>query len=558
MNMTSILENKVVVYCIRTVSVSCVALFLLVPQVHAQNALTLSVTPTLFEMAANPGQVWQSNIKVINSNTFDLVVYPRAVNFAPQGETGQGKLIPILEDMTDGATLAEWIVIDESPVTIAPERSLEIPFTVKVPDNAAPGGHFAAILVSTQPPEAERGTLAVRTSQIVSSLFFVRVAGDVIENGVIRSFTTARTFVEEPKATFELRFENKGNVHLQPRGTITIYNMWGKERGVIPINNRTHFGNVLPESVRKFEFTWSGEQSITDIGRYKAVAALGYGQENVQFVTSATYFWVVPLKALAITLGIIFSFFFVVTWAIRMYVRYMLKMAGLNVDRQRPVHGIAPRKVVIEEEHDVRIASYETISAPVRTGYLDLRTRLQNTEAFIGVVRALWSFVLAYRVFFGGVVATSVVFIGMYYFIADITEQDKDFTVSITNPGENVELSAEEIAFSEKTTAKQNVVIGPRDGQTYELRVVNTSGEQGTGATEAVRIIEAGYGVTELTTDQNRIDKRSVIVFDSVLQEDALALSRLLGGALLSARPEGGVSESPNITVFVGKDKIQE
>ena len=71
----------------------------------------------------------------------------------------------------------------------------------------------------------------------------------------------------------------------------------------IPINAQTHFGNVLPNSIRKFEFTWKGEQSLSDIGRYKAVVTLGYGIEGRKFQSSATYFWVIPVKSVLMVLG---------------------------------------------------------------------------------------------------------------------------------------------------------------------------------------------------------------------------------------------------------------
>ena len=72
----------------------------------------------------------------------------------------------------------------------------------------------------------------------------------------------------------------------------------GQERGIIPINQASQFGNVLPESIRKFTFTWKGEWSVSDIGRYTAMATLAYGSEERQFASAKTYFWVIPVKLL--------------------------------------------------------------------------------------------------------------------------------------------------------------------------------------------------------------------------------------------------------------------
>ncbi|MEL6803539.1 MAG: hypothetical protein AAFO91_07150, partial [Bacteroidota bacterium] len=90
-------------------------------------------------MSAEPGQTWQSSVKVINSNSFPITIYPEAVNFESRNESGHGKFVPVLQKATEGTTLAEWITLtDLESVTIQPERSREIPFSVSVPDDASP------------------------------------------------------------------------------------------------------------------------------------------------------------------------------------------------------------------------------------------------------------------------------------------------------------------------------------------------------------------------------------------------------------------------------------
>ncbi len=530
--------------------VSC----LMVPVAYAQNSFSLAVTPTLFEMSANPGQIWQSSVKVINSNPFDIVVYPSVVNFEPQGEAGQGRLLPVLESMTEGSTLAEWVEISSSPVTVLAEQSKVVPFGVFVPDDASPGGHFAAILISTQPTAEDGSKLSVKTSQVVSSLFFVRVSGDVIEDGTIRSFSVAQSFLQSPAAEFELRFENKGNVHLQPRGEITIYNMWGKERGVIPINYRTHFGNVLPNSIRNFRFSWEGESSFTDIGRYKADVSLAYGAGSTQFVSSATYFWVVPLKALFFTLAGLFGAIFIIVVGIRTYVRHMLFMAGVNPERR------TMQKV---SAGDIEVSKYKTITAPVRNGFDDLKNRLQNVHALWDVVRVLVTFLKQYRLFFGFIACIIVIIVISGFFIADVTDENKNYDVSIDNPDSTTSLNAEEIVFDSLSNGVSLSSDSTTSDQRFTLSVVNTSGKSGTAAYAAYSLTESGYAVSELRADTSRVNKNTVIVFDASVPQEALKISRKFGGALLSARTAttsdevaSTTTKVPNITVFVGQNQI--
>ena len=38
-------------------------------------------------------------------------------------------------------------------------------------------------------------------------------------------------------------------MHIQPQGDIKIFNMWGQERGVIPVNRQTMFGKPFYQKV---------------------------------------------------------------------------------------------------------------------------------------------------------------------------------------------------------------------------------------------------------------------------------------------------------------------
>ena len=109
------------------------------------------------------------------------------MNFIPQGERGHSAFLPILESSDSGQTLAEWMTVPTEAITVEPEQSANIPVNIAVPADASPGGHYAAVMVGTRPPDTD-GAVAVTTSQLISSLFFLRIAGDVVEDASIRTF----------------------------------------------------------------------------------------------------------------------------------------------------------------------------------------------------------------------------------------------------------------------------------------------------------------------------------------------------------------------------------
>ncbi len=326
-------------------------------------SLSITVTPPLFQLSIAPGETWASALKVVNNNEYDVTYYAQVVDFEAQGEEGKGEMIPLIEEFVDPKkqtySLASWVELPTEPIFVKKGESGEVPFTVRIPLNAEPGGHYAAILVGTQPPVQSSDGPSLRVSSFVSSLLFTKVSGEVVESGRIREFHTEQTIYDRPEADFLLRFENTGNTHLRPQGGITIYNMWGKERGEIGINQKSSFGNVLPQSTRHFSFSWSADSGVLDIGRYSAVVTLAYGDEDKQNTSATAYFWVVPTIPVAFTLAAITLFVLLMSWFIRRYVRRALALEKERVGSfSVPVAAQSPLEVLME---------------PLREGVVDLR-----------------------------------------------------------------------------------------------------------------------------------------------------------------------------------------
>lgn len=570
---------------------------------NAQNSLSLSVTPPLFQINVTPGETWRSGVKVVNNNDYPVTVWAEAVRFEPVGEDGHGRFQPVIDGELDESVMASWVSLVPGPYVIQPEQSFNVPFTLNVPETAAPGGHSAAILIGTRPPQREAdGQVVVSTSQVVTSLFFARVAGDVVEKGSIREFSVTKLFHATPEATFTLRFENEGNVHLKPEGSISITNMWGKERGFIPINQKTAYGNVLPESIRKYEFTWTGESSITDIGRYKADVTVAYGQEARNFSDYTTYFWVIPVRATLITLGAVLLFVLFIIWSIRQYVRKAMLMAGIDPDEERVAQRAAKknlkkskeeRNVPAEQEGNqpqkrdtIAVADQvkqktktvvrASMRAPIRAGVIDLRARIQDEEHYESKIAALWSFVTQYKTFALSVLVFVVIVIVSVWYVHDVRTEGRSYEVTLKSGNEEISYSSEEIIKDRlegemdetqeiqndmPTTDESVSATTTVERQEYQLELINTSGTSGTAAEVAIDLEVLGYRIDHISSDTDRVQTRSVVVYDPLLEDVAVLLSNQLGDVPLSqftGTSTDSVSEQPLIRVIVGTDQIRE
>lgn len=506
--------------------------------------LTLSISPSLFDMSVNPGQEWRSSLKVINVNDYDLTVYVDVVNFLPQGESGDGRFVPIDASETSGSTLAEWFVINKEPIVIPREQTYEIPIAVRVPFDAAPGGHFAAIMVGTKPINTEPGQAQVQTSQMITSLFFARVAGDIKEVGIIREFTAQSSWLSKPEATFNLRFENKGNVHLQPQGDIRITNMWGQERGVIPINQSTQFGNVLPESIRKFTFSWKGEWSFSDIGRYTAEVTLAYGTGDRQFASSKTNFWVIPVKLLLVIVISLTVFGLIVTWLVRLYVSRVLSLAGIDINEYRQTG----HKNTLPKRHVTRAS----IHKPVADGWRWWLGTLSQDQTLTQKLKRIFDVIKVHKLVIFAIISVLAFLSFIVFFVMSANKDYRSYEIEYVNPDANLKLTSEEIIYNQLKIERAIKEVEV-DLNLPKVKIVNRSGVPGLGAEAKLQLEAKGYQVVELSADFSSPQSRTVIVFVGELEREALRLSSRLENAPIS-KSEDEISPGVPLIVYVGDD----
>jgi hypothetical protein len=415
---------------------------------HAnEDALSITIAPPLIQIGLQPGESWASGISVVNNNNYAVTLYAEPYIFKPVDETGRPHFLSPsdLEHSSDiEAGLTSWITLPQTGFTIEPGQTYILPIVIDVPEGAAPGGHYSAILIGNKTPKntQEGGTVSVSSS--VASLIFLSVAGDVTEKGRIRDFYTEKTLYQDAEAKFSLRFENQGNVHLVPRGNIKIFNMFGKERGYIPVNSNSRYGNVLPESKRKFDFSWKSDSGLWDIGRYKAEATINYGSDLKQSTLRTTYFYILPIvPLLQILFGLIAVGLFV-SWALKAYVR-----RALAIETQHLLKDSVPQKK--QRAAESQKVSVGTLVRPIQAGLVDLRRTTASgddvyaderiTTSTVVEHMSLKTFIWKYKLFFLFIFFGLIVWFGVSLYVEDVMVAEREYDVSELRPdGSVVEL----------------------------------------------------------------------------------------------------------------------
>lgn len=276
-------------------------------------AQAVTVGPVRLEYAADPGDIIRGEMFLQNEIGKTQTFYPSFEKFT-EDSTGQKNFTKETSD------LATWFVMRESMV-LGPGESRTIPFTINVPKNAPPGGHFAVIWWSSSPPGGA-GQVAIVTRAGV--LVYLTVSGDIREEGSVEDFHPSSRFLTKQPFEFTAVFHNTGNSYLKPVGTLQLKNLFGGVAAEAAVNE---FGsNVFPAVSKNFTVALAPEGFF--FGPYRAVLDLSYGSgEHPQTVREVVWVLVIPWSILIGLLVLLFLIFFVIPRGIRRYNAWIIAQA---------------------------------------------------------------------------------------------------------------------------------------------------------------------------------------------------------------------------------------
>lgn len=252
-----------------------------------------SITPNIFELKANPGDKLDEVISIYNGGSQNLNIGVSKENLKPIGDVGQVQVTN--EEVLP--SLKNWIVPEISDFTLAKNQTKNIKFSINVPANASPGGHFGTVLFGTAPVSIEGGGSAI--AQKIGALVLLTISGDVQEKANITKFTTEKkSYFKNDPINFNISVENKSNVYIRPRGYVVINDIFGRKVAQITVDGK----NILPGATRKIPLKYKQKHFF---GPYTTTLTLVYGSTN-QNLNASTGFGVWPLKTIIIFAIIIF------------------------------------------------------------------------------------------------------------------------------------------------------------------------------------------------------------------------------------------------------------
>ncbi|HSX29972.1 MAG TPA: DUF916 domain-containing protein [Candidatus Saccharimonadales bacterium] len=300
-------------------------------QVGSGNAL--KVAPVRNDFTLDPGTTKTFEVIITNLTSVSARLHPAVNDFIASGdETGTPSIILDEDKYAPSHSLKQFVSpLQDFTLKAGEERNIKV--TINIPQDAAGGGYYGAVRFS---PAAATGSADknVNLAASVGSLVLLKVNGEITENAVIKSFDVRKKdkpgsfFMNNKDLRGVVRFQNDGNVQVEPFGTVTL-KRFGKKVNTVQVNDNSdgQRGSVLPESIRRFDIPLT---NLSSFGKYTLEGNFGYGSTG-QLLTAKTTFYVIPLFIILLCIALFFVIVFLVFGLprmIRAYNRRIIRKAS--------------------------------------------------------------------------------------------------------------------------------------------------------------------------------------------------------------------------------------
>jgi hypothetical protein len=179
---------------------------------------------TGFEYALDPGAQVSDALVVVNhgDTALDLAVY------AADGYTTDSGQLDLLVQGETSAAVGAWVQVADDAISLAPGATAEVPFTVRVPDDATPGDYAGGVVTSLTQDDSAQGITVDRRLGVTMHL---RVGGELAPGVAVEDVHLAYHGTLNPfgagGATVTYTIHNTGNTLVSGRENVAVAGPFG-------------------------------------------------------------------------------------------------------------------------------------------------------------------------------------------------------------------------------------------------------------------------------------------------------------------------------------------
>ncbi len=216
--------------------------FLNGPTVRAVEGESITISPASKPYKLKAGEVIKDKLTVINDGTVGYMFKVYAAPYSVKNRSYE----PDYSTTTPNADLQTWVRFDQQSVHLEPNERTEISYTVTVPTDATPGGHYGVLFAETQPQQSEQ----IARKKRVGTIVYATIQGQYVQAGKELSTTISPLQIGGPVSGM-LTVENTGNTDFTMTNSMTAWNIVGSE-----VYKKSHTRIILPKTTRDIPVKW--------------------------------------------------------------------------------------------------------------------------------------------------------------------------------------------------------------------------------------------------------------------------------------------------------------
>lgn len=259
-------------------------------------------------VAQNQPQVTY-DVELTNHNTQDQAFALSLVDFGSLDENGGVAFLGTpTSELQHKYGLASWMTLPESSLVVPAGKTVTVPVVIQNRESLAPGGHYGALL-ATALTAGSGGGDSVGVKQVLSSLLLVTKEGGLKQELSVVSQTPQAGWWNLPTELTQ-RYHNTGNVHLVPRGVVSVKDPFGREvvRGAINEDSKV----ILPDTFRNYTTELIAVAQAWWPGRYRIITSYRFdGTDQVKIYERDTVYagsviaWILILLVVSAAAGLV-------------------------------------------------------------------------------------------------------------------------------------------------------------------------------------------------------------------------------------------------------------
>lgn len=208
---------------------------------------TVTLSPPFVQLSLPEGSTGISHVLELTNTTDKDLAFSAAVFLFSQVDSQGTTILTDKPPSNESLSIADSISVTPSSFVVTAGQRQTLTVNINNRQNLAPGGHYAAVVIRSN-TETTANTPSV-VPALSSFLLIRKIGGEQYHLSLGKVTLLDSLFRMQIPNQIPLLFENQGNTHVIPRGTITISDIWGRSVWEGTINEGSLV--VLPRAQRE-------------------------------------------------------------------------------------------------------------------------------------------------------------------------------------------------------------------------------------------------------------------------------------------------------------------